>query len=85
VKHEDLSIDPLDEFEKIFKFLQLNFSEEIKNKIKETTTSTINTTHKRDARQNIKTWKDRLSKEEIGRIKEETRIVWQHFYSEEDW
>ncbi len=85
VRHEDLSLNPLDEFEEIFNFLQLEYSEEIKNKIKETTTSTIATTHKRDAKQNINTWKKRLSQEEIAKIKTETQLVWKHFYSEADW
>ena len=85
VKHEDLSLNPLNEFENIFNFLKLDLSEEIKTKINETTTSTIATTHKRDAKQNINTWKERLSKEEIAKIKEGTQKVWRHFYSEEDW
>ena len=85
VKHEDLSLNPLNEFEKIFEFLQLNFSEEIKNKIKESTTSLVATIHKRDAKQNITTWQKRLSPEEITKIKSETQTVWEHFYSEADW
>ena len=85
ITHEDLSIDPINEFEKIFKYLNLNLDENIKNLIIESTTSKESSEHKRDSKNNIKTWKNRLSKDEIDYIKKETEHVWTKFYSEDDW
>nr|WP_262902495.1 sulfotransferase domain-containing protein [Lutimonas saemankumensis] len=85
VRHEDLSRDPVEEFRKIFDFLNLQFDEHVRNKIIETTTSkSTNDTH-RNALDNIKIWKKRLGKSEIELIKTGTDPLWREFYSEKDW
>lgn len=85
VTHEDLSKNPMDEFEKLCGFLNLSFTQKIKNHIEITTKSTIEKGHKRNSKANIKTWQERLTKEEIAYVKEQTKINWQHFYAETDW
>lgn len=85
VKHEDLSIDPMVEFGKIFNHLGVQMEENVRELIKDTTTAKQTDDHKRDSKQNIKTWKERLSKEEIERIKSGTSDVWKSYYDETDW
>ncbi|MEO2064660.1 MAG: sulfotransferase domain-containing protein [Christiangramia sp.] len=85
VKHEDLSSQPINEFEKIFSFLDLEMNEGVKNWINETTNSKSKTGFKRNSKENINAWKNRLNESEIAYIKERTRPVWHHFYTEEDW
>lgn len=85
VKHETLSKNTIDEFKKIFSFSQLTFSENVKNKIIETTQPKFESEHERDVLKNIKSWKQRLTQNEISHIKEQTFDVWKHFYVEKDW
>ena len=54
----------------------------IRSSTKSSNESTLLT---RDAVKNIHTWKDRLTQEEIHRVKEETKDIWTRFYSENDW
>lgn len=85
VKHEDLSRNPLTEFKKIFSYAALPFSPRVEAYIEETTTSGKPSSIKRNALHNIFSWKERLSFEEIARIREGTRLVWEKFYTESDW
>lgn len=85
VKHEDLSLDPLGEFERIYAYLNLTFSDKAKNEIIASTTAEKKSNHKRDSAENIKTWQQRLTAHEIERIKTRTHKIASHYYSEEDW
>ena len=85
VRHEDISRDPVLEFEKIFSFLDLEFKSFIIKEIINSSSNKNETELKRDSIKNIKTWKERLSIEEIELIKEKTNTVWKEFYNEEDW
>lgn len=85
VKHEDLSMNPIAEFEKMFSFLNLEFDNEVKKYIEESTSSEARTELTRNSIRNIKAWKRRLSTKEIERIKTGTKRVWPKFYSESDW
>lgn len=85
IKHEDLSIDPVKEFKNLFEYLELNFSEKISNHIIETTTAGKESNWKRDSKSNVKTWKERLTANEISRVKQGTMEVWPKFYTESDW
>lgn len=85
IKHEDLSYHPLQEFEEIFDFLDLQFDEGVKNWVKETSQSNTKSGFKRNSVENIKEWKSRLNKSEIEYIKEKTYPLWSNFYTEEDW
>jgi hypothetical protein len=95
VKHEDLSLHPHEEFKKIFSKIDLNFSCDVEDYINETTLAKVdldvvnNSTEvsniKRNSVENIKSWKKRLSDDEIQRIKIGTEEVWKKFYVENDW
>lgn len=85
VKHEDLSINPTDEFTKIFSKLNLSLDSNVKNYINETTQSNEKSDLKRNSEENIKSWKKRLSIDEINRIKIGTEQVYKKFYTEKDW
>ncbi|WP_162419550.1 sulfotransferase [Cyclobacterium roseum] len=85
VKHEDLSHDPSLEFQKIFGYLDLNFSKNVQLFIEKTSKSSSASNLKRDSQKNIKSWKKRLNTDEISRIKVGTQKLWVNFYNESDW
>lgn len=85
VRHEDVSLDPMNTFKTVFKKINLPFSHEVEDYIQKTTQGEGKLDIERDAKKNISTWKQRLTKEEIERVKDETKEVWKHFYSENDW
>lgn len=84
-KHEDLSLHPHEEFNKIFDFLKLDFTDKVADYITKSTNATVKSKTQRNSADNIHTWKSRLNPEEIERIKKGTESVWTHFYSETDW
>lgn len=85
VKHESLSVNPEEEFKKMFKYLDVKYTTRVEDKILETTMSKYNKLHHRDSKQNIQSWKTRLTKDEVEYIKQETYSVWKHFYKEDEW
>lgn len=85
IRHEDLSNDPITEFGKIFLFLGIEFTDKIKNSISKSTNGHKIGYLKRNSKQNIWTWKERLTAEEIDRIRLGTRDIAKNFYSDEDW
>lgn len=85
VRHEDLSRNPVSEYEKLFEHLNIEFSASVKDEIIKTTTASKKGDLKRDAVKNIHTWKNRLSDEEIERIRNGCKDVWSLYYTEEDW
>jgi hypothetical protein len=91
VRHEDLSRDPVGGFRKIYADFDLRFSDDVRRGIEETTSQANpaeqikGSEYKRDAKANIDNWKRRLSEDEIARIREGTRVMAAHFYSDEDW
>jgi len=85
VRHEDLSMNPVLEFEKIFEFLDLPLRDSVRQEIIATTTATSSTDLARNARKNIHTWNTRLEPSEVAFIKQHTRPVWEYYYTENDW
>lgn len=85
VRHEDLSLNPQEEFKKIYAFLQLDFSEKVSNYIRKSTSSATDSRTQRNSADNVMTWKQRLTEEEIEKIKSGTKKVWTQYYSESDW
>jgi hypothetical protein len=85
IRHEDLSRHPVEEFQKIFHKLDLKFSDYVENKILDSSFSKKKEIHKRDSRSNIWSWKNRLTEDEIEKIKVGTYAISRHFYSEKDW
>ncbi|MCH4821587.1 sulfotransferase [Gramella lutea] len=85
VKHEDLSSDPENNFRILFDRLDLDFTQEVKEKINRTTTGSQKKFLTRDSKKNIKDWKENLRADQIDLIKKGTSEIWPYFYKEEDW
>lgn len=93
VRHEDLSLDPLTGFQNLYQKLDLDFTEEVKAKILNSSSSenpnklSKSKTHsvKLDSRANLDNWKKILSAEEINQIRNITEDVSPHFYSDDEW
>lgn len=85
VRHEDLSRNPIEEFEKMFSKVGLKLNRNAIKYIEKTSTAEEKSKLERNSKDNIKTWKARLTKEEISRIKLGTEEIWKKFYSEDDW
>ncbi len=93
VRHEDLSLNPLAEFQKIFDYFGIVYTDRTKNFIVSTTSQSNsaeaenNVTHQlyRDAKANIYNFKHRLSREEIRHIRKGTENVSHIFYDQEWW
>jgi len=85
VRHEDLSRNPIKEIESLYQKLGIEYNETIKEKILEAVQPKNTTEFKRDSKANIFSWYDRLSEEEIEKIKQKTSPYWDLYYKEEDW
>ncbi|MBL8100356.1 MAG: sulfotransferase domain-containing protein [Anaerolineales bacterium] len=93
VRHEDLSLDPVTGFQNLYQKLGLDFTEKVKTKILNSSSSenpnklSKNKTHSvnLDSRANLDNWKKILTPEEISKIRAITEDTSHHFYSEQDW
>lgn len=86
VRHEDISMDPVRYFSDIYEYLGLEFTDSIKNKIEEFSNNDDNAHKlKRNSKANIYSWENRLTAEEIERIRKKTEKYSSEFYSENDW
>lgn len=72
-RYEDIVINPLEEFESLFEYLNLNFTEEIKKGI----ITNLNP--------NPYGWKTSLNETQKAIIREGTQDIWPNFYSPSDW
>lgn len=94
MRHEDLSREPVEAFRNMFSRLNIPFSERVEREVKERSAeeNPVDDQQKKnweDARRNSKAlvhkWKQRLSTEEIDRIRTLTEPVAKHYYSDADW
>lgn len=90
VTHEALSLNPHKEFKKIFSYLNLDFNHKVQKYI-EQTTNRENSSERdnnqihllyRNSRENIFSWKNRLSEKEILRVQKGTKLIAKKFYDE---
>jgi hypothetical protein len=93
IRHEDLSINPINGFRELYKNLNLTFSLRTENAIlnasnpnnpSEISKTGIYSVHL-DSRNNLDNWKHRLNEGEITRIRELTQDVASLFYPEWNW
>jgi hypothetical protein len=92
LRHEDISLDPLAHFEKLYKRFNLDFTDETQEQIL-IHSNVSNPTHangvdqllKLNSKNVIYNWKSVLSGGEIKRIKDRVDEVSRHFYSARDW
>ncbi len=94
VRHEDLSRDPLNGFQKLFHRLDLPFTQNIKEIIRwhcfPSDSYYLNNNNRfnslqRNSAANIWNWKARLTEVEIERIKSQVQDISKEFYSEQEW
>jgi hypothetical protein len=93
VRHEDLSRDPIGEFERLYRALQLPFTSRAKRVIERTSMAgnaselTVDHPHRvrLDSRANLDNWRRRLTAEELDRIRSITSDVAAHYYPDTDW
>lgn len=93
VRHEDLSLAPVNGFKQIYAYLGLKWNHKIVDAIQKNSAqgnpeelSTRNVHQVRlDSRANLMNWKKRLSAEEIERIFHLTHKVAGQFYQDEEW
>ncbi len=93
VRHEDLSLEPLDRFQYLYHSLGLSFNRKAEKAIlessgadnpNEVSSQTAHSTRV-DSRANIDHWKRRLQPDEIERVRQLTAEVADQYYSPESW
>lgn len=87
-RHEDISRDPLSEYQIIFNRLKLQYTSKIQKVISDYSNldnQDNKDSLKRNSKLNISKWKSILTNTEIKQIKSQVSDVSQHLYSESDW
>ena len=93
IKHEELAANPLEGFKELYQYCGLTWNERARSTIKaysnaknvkEVSPSDPGTI-RRDSKAAIKTWKQRLSKKEIERIRVGTSEIASLFYDNAEW
>jgi len=85
LRNEDLSRDPMAEYQKIFAKFELPFTENSRRNILLTTNGKKSGEWIRNSRENINIWKQRLTKQEVHKIRSGTENVAGKFYTSVDW
>lgn len=85
IRHEDVSMNPIKEFKNIFNSLNLNWDGKVEKTILHSTLEVNSSEYHLSAKENILSWKRRLSPLEIERIKEGTKSISKYFYNEDEW
>ncbi|MEA3439608.1 MAG: sulfotransferase domain-containing protein [Chloroflexota bacterium] len=93
VRHEDLSVDPVNGFRQLYKNLGLQFTPDIQQTIVQSSSSSNPQERSRravyetrlDSRANIENWKRRLTTTEIARIRTLTADISSFYYEDKDW
>lgn len=93
VRHEDLSLDPVNRYRELYKSLGLEFTPRVEKEILNSSSSDNPAERsskkiysvKLDSRANMDNWKKRLSEDEIHRIRRITEEVSSFFYSDVAW
>lgn len=84
VRHEDISEAPIEEFNKLYKKLKIKDFNLVKDEIINHTKLDKGGVY-RNSKENIYNWKNRLSEEEISRIKIGTNEISKYFYTDKEW
>lgn len=93
VRHEDLSVDPVNGFHDLYAFLGLKFNLHIQRVIensssadnpKEVSRARVHAV-RLDSRANLYNWRKRLSAEEVLRVRKMTEDVSHLYYTDQEW
>ncbi|MBI5962800.1 MAG: sulfotransferase domain-containing protein [Chloroflexi bacterium] len=93
MRHEDISRDPINQFRIIFEKLDIPFTSSIEENIKyysenEKKKAVLKNRFsrlQRNSAKNIKSWKTRLTQDEVDRVREKVGEISSLFYSDEEW
>lgn len=93
VRHEDLSLAPVDRFEELYRTLGLSFGSRARRVIRSSTEGsnpaelTVGNPHgtRLDSRSNVSNWHHRLTAGEVERIRSLVAPVADRFYTDADW
>ncbi len=93
IRYEDIAREPIPNFANIFSQLKLNFSESVKNTVKEYCQAEKSAKKlsgeyylaKFDSKSNTANWKNKLTPSEIKQIRNNVESVSSSFYSDSDW
>lgn len=93
IRHEDISIDPIEEFKSLFCKLNLRFTDKVIKEInyycdvENPAEAPEGKAHalRRNSKANIWNWKTRLSPSEITKIRKNLSDISDRFYSDQDW
>lgn len=90
VRHEDLSVQPIDQFRLLYSRLGLAWSAEIEEQVIASTSDTSKARHSahdvsRDSVRNLKKWRACLSSADLIVIRRITESVSDKFYSDDEW
>lgn len=92
-RHEDLSLQPTEEFERMLQRLGLGMTRQVQRAIAVHTAqeNPAEAPHlkahqlKRNSRANVFNWQNRLTAAEIAKVRRDTEDVARHFYTDADW
>jgi hypothetical protein len=93
VRHEDLSLNPVEGYAALYARLRLPFTSRAKQTIAQFTNAGNPREVSRanpaaaplDSRRNVSNWRRRLHADEVARIRSATAGVWERYYGDEDW
>jgi hypothetical protein len=94
IRHEDISVQPEVNYNRLLDYVGIPFCDDIRKMIRETTSpeKNKNTVEQslrdsiyRNSKENIKSWKERLSASESDYVQGYTEPVWRDFYDKSDW
>lgn len=85
LRHEDLSRQPVPRFRRLFERLGLHFTPRVQRAIQRHSSASVPSEFHRDSTANIQAWKQRLSPDEIERLRTATRPLADTFYDPSEW
>jgi glycosyltransferase involved in cell wall biosynthesis len=93
VRHEDLSLQPLQEFQALYQSMEVPFTRKVAETIHKSTNPgnptelPLESIHSvnLDSKTNIKNWQNRLKAAEIDRVRELTEDISKRYYNDQDW
>jgi len=91
LRYEDLAASPLAQFSALFERVGLEFNETLResvllhSRLKKNASRESNPKVTRESSKHLEVWKERLSEDEIKRVRCQVALLAQEFYPEEDW
>ncbi|MEM7114006.1 MAG: sulfotransferase [Chloroflexota bacterium] len=91
IRHEDLSTAPVEQFADLFQNLHLEYSQSVQDEISSHSLAIHSQKEheilsiRRNSYANLSNWKQRLTPQEVKRVRAGTEELCHHFYDDNDW